>query len=199
MDAHDAALLATQLAMGFALAACVGIRTFLPLLAAGILARLGYVSLGEHFEWMARTPALVVFGSAAAFEILADKVPWLDHALHVAEAFAKPVAGTLIAASVLTQLDPVTAITLGLIAGGTVAGAVQALRGTARVASTALTGGLGNPVLSVFDDAAATVGLALAFVVPVIAAIVVIAVAVLLARLYLRGRSAGARLTPPSA
>lgn len=192
MDAHDAALLTTQLAMGFALAACVGVRTFLPLLAAGVLARLGYVSLGEHFEWMAKTPALVVFGSAAAFEILADKVPWLDHALHAAEAFVKPLAGTLIAASVLTELDPVTAITLGLIAGGTVAGLVQALRGTARVASTALTGGLGNPVLSVFDDAVATVGLVLAFVVPVLAAIVVIAVAVLLGRLFFRRRSASA-------
>jgi hypothetical protein len=192
MDAHDAALLATQLAMGFALAACVGLRTFLPLLAAGVLARLGYVSLGDHFEWMASTPALVVFGSAALFEILADKVPWLDHALHAAEAFVKPVAGTLIAASVLTELDPVMAITLGLIAGGTVAGAVQALRGTARVASTALTGGLGNPVLSIFDDAAATVGIVLAFVLPLLAAMIVIGLAVLLARLNFRGRRASA-------
>jgi hypothetical protein len=153
---------------------------------------MGYVSLGDHFEWMASTPALVVFGSAAIFEILADKVPWLDHALHAAEAFVKPVAGTLIAASVLTELDPVMAITLGLIAGGTVAGAVQALRGTARVASTALTGGLGNPVLSIFDDAAATVGMVLAFVVPLLAAILVIVLAALLARLYFRRRSASA-------
>ncbi|HLX24077.1 MAG TPA: DUF4126 domain-containing protein [Usitatibacter sp.] len=192
MDAHDAALLATQLAMGFALAACVGLRTFLPLLAAGVLARLGYVSLGDHFQWMAATPALVVFGSAAAFEILADKVPWLDHALHAAETFVKPVAGTLIAASVLTELDPVTAITLGLIAGGTVAGVVQAIRGTARIASTAFTGGLGNPVLSIFDDAAATAGIVLAFVVPLLAAIMVITGVALLARLYFRRRSASA-------
>jgi hypothetical protein len=68
IDPSDAALLATQLAMGFALAATVGLRTFLPLLAAGLLARFGYVDLGDHFEWMARTPALIVFGSAVVFE-----------------------------------------------------------------------------------------------------------------------------------
>jgi len=192
MDAHDAALLGTQLAMGFALAACVGLRTFLPLLAAGALARMDCLALGPHFEWMASTPALVVFGSAAVFEILADKVPGLDHALHAAEAFAKPVAATLLAASLLTELDPTTAVVLGLIAGGTAAGAVQALRGTARVASTAFTGGLGNPVLSIFDDAAAIVGIILAFVVPVLSAILVIVAAVVLVRFLLRSRNANA-------
>jgi hypothetical protein len=192
MDLHEAALLATQLAMGFALAACVGLRTFLPLLAAGALARTGYLHLGPSFEWMASTPALVVFGSALAFEVLADKIPWLDHALHVAESFVKPVAGTLVAASLLTDLDPVVAITLGLIGGGAVAGMVQALRGTARVASTAITGGLGNPVLSIFDDALATVGVVLAFIVPVIAAILVIVTGIVLARMYLRRPDASA-------
>ena len=71
MDVNDLALFATQLAMGFALAASVGLRAFLPLLAAGVLARQGYLTLGESFHWMGSTPALVVLGSAVAFEILA--------------------------------------------------------------------------------------------------------------------------------
>jgi len=186
MDAHDAALLATQLAMGFALAACVGLRAFLPLLVAGALARSGYVELGHSFEWMASTPALVVFGSALAFEILADKVPGLDHALHAVEAFVKPVAGTLLAASLLTELDPTTAMVLGLIGGGTVAEAVHLLRGTTRVASTALTGGLANPFLSMLDDGLAVAGVALAILVPVIAALIVIALVILAVRIFRR-------------
>ena len=52
MTIEAGALFATQLAMGFALAACVGLRAFLPLLAAGLLARFGYVNLGESFAWM---------------------------------------------------------------------------------------------------------------------------------------------------
>src|SRR5215475_7050170 len=106
MSSNDALLLTTQLAMGFALAATVGLRTFLPLLAAGLLARFGYVELGDHFAWMEKTPALIVFGSAVVFEVLADKIPGLDHALHAVESFVKPVAGTLVAGSLFTNLDP---------------------------------------------------------------------------------------------
>ncbi len=96
MSLDDTALLVSQLAMGFALAACVGLRAFLPLLVAGLAARGGYVDLGASFQWMETPPALVVFGSAFVFEVLADKIPWLDHALHAAEVFVKPAVATLL-------------------------------------------------------------------------------------------------------
>jgi hypothetical protein len=188
IDPADAALLATQFAMGFALAATVGLRTFLPLLAAGLLARFGYVDLGNSFEWMSKTPALVVFGSAVVFEVLADKVPGLDHALHVVESFVKPVAGTLVAAAMLTHLDPMTAVVLGLVGGGTIAGAVHVAKGTTRAASTVLTGGLGNPVLSIFDDVLAVGGIILAIVAPIVAALIVLFVVIGVARLLIRRR-----------
>ena len=190
MGPEESLLLATQLAMGFALAACVGLRTFLPLLAAGLLARFGYVDLGDKFEWMARTPALVVFGSAVVFEVLADKVPGLDHALHFVESFVKPVAGTLVAAALFTNLDPMTAVVLGLIGGGTIAGAVHVAKGSARAASTVLTGGLGNPVLSIFDDVLAVGGIILAIVAPIVAALIVIFLVVAVARALLKRRRA---------
>ena len=174
MDATEAALFATQLAMGFALAATVGLRAFLPLLAAGLLARFGYVDLGSSFEWMSKTPALIVFGSAVIFEMLADKVPGLDHALHAVESFVKPVAGTLVAASLFTNLDPMLAVVLGLIGGGTIAGMVHVAKGTTRVASTAMTGGLANPALSLFDDVLAIGGIVLAILAPIIAALIVL-------------------------
>jgi hypothetical protein len=190
MDASvtDAALFATQLAMGFALAATVGLRTFLPLLAAGALARFGYVDLGHSFEWMSRTPALIVFGSAVAFEVLADKVPGLDHALHLVESFVKPVAGTLVAASLFTNLDPMMAVVLGLIGGGTIAGAVHIAKGTTRAASTAFTGGLGNPILSLLDDVLAVGGIVLAILAPIIAALIVIFLVVGGVRLLMKRR-----------
>ncbi|HEX4781413.1 MAG TPA: DUF4126 domain-containing protein [Usitatibacter sp.] len=192
MTFNDAALLATQLAMGFGLAACVGLRTFLPLLAAGIAARTGHLALGHSFEWMASTPALVVFGSALTFEILADKVPGLDHALHSVEAFVKPVAATLLAASLFTNLDPLTATTLGLIGGGSIAGLVQLARGTTRVASSALTFGLANPVLSFADDGLALGGVFLSFLLPFIAALLVLSAAIALLWLYRRRTRANA-------
>jgi len=190
MTPSDAALLASQLAMGFALAACVGLRTFLPLLAAGLLARTGHLELGQHFAWMSSTPALIVFGSALAFEVLADKIPGLDHALHSVEAFVKPIAATVLAASLFTNLDPLTATTLGLIGGGSIAGLVQLARGGTRVASSALTFGLANPVLSIADDGLALGGVVLAFLLPFLAALLVIVAAVFVVRLVRRRRAA---------
>ncbi len=190
MSLDDTALLVSQLAMGFALAACVGLRAFLPLLVAGLAARGGYVDLGASFQWMETPPALVVFGSAFVFEVLADKIPWLDHALHAAEVFVKPAVATLLAASLLTNLDPPFAVALGLIGGGTVAASVQALRGGARIASTATTGGLANPLLSIIDDGLAIVGTALAFLVPVIAVILLLGLGVIGVWIYRRSMRA---------
>jgi hypothetical protein len=126
------------------------------------------------------------------FEVLADKVPVLDHALHAVEAFVKPVAATLLAASLFTNLDPMTAMVLGLIGGGTIAGAVHALRGGTRVLSTATTGGLANPILSLFDDLLAVVGVGFAILLPIIAALIVIVLVVLGVRM-LRRASRGTR------
>ena len=148
IDIRDAALFATQLAMGFGLAATVGLRTFLPLLAAGLLARFGYVDLGNSFEWMAKTPALIVFGSAVVFEIPRRQGSRARPCLAPVETFVKPVAGTLVAASLFTNLDPMTAVVLGLVWGRHHRRAVHIAKGTTRVASTAITGGLGNPALS---------------------------------------------------
>jgi hypothetical protein len=184
--------------MGFALAATVGLRTFLPLLVAGLLARFGYVHMGSHFAWMETTPALVVFGSALIFEILADKVPGLDHALHAVEAFVKPVAATLLAASLFTNLDPVVAVTLGLIGGGTIAGAVHALRGATRIVSTGATAGLANPLLSFMDDGLAIVGVIVALVIPVVAAIAVIVMIVIAVRFVRRRVRRKAEALPPA-
>jgi len=153
------------------------------------------VDLGHSFEWMQTTPALIVFGSAALFEVLADKVPGLDHALHLVESFVKPVAGTLVAASLFTNLDPMTAVVIGLVGGGTIAGAVHVAKGTTRAASTVLTGGLGNPVLSIFDDVLAVGGIIMAVLAPIIAALIVLVVVIGAARLIARRRRASA--SPP--
>ena len=190
------ALFATQLAMGFALAASVGLRAFLPLLVAGVLARQGYLSLGESFQWMSTTPALIVFGSAVVFEVLGDKVPGLDHMLDAGGVFVKPVAGTLLAASLFTTLDPLAAATLGLVGGGAIAGVVAAAKGTTRLASTGTTAGFANPLLSLFEDGAAVGGIALAFLIPVIAAILALAILVYCAVKLTRGMRRRSRASP---
>ena len=196
MTLNETTLFATQLAMGFALAATVGLRAFLPLFVAGLLARHGYVDLGPSFEWMQGTPALVVFGSAVVFEILADKIPAVDHALDAAGVIVKPVAGTLVAAALFTHVDPVLATVLGLIGGGTIAATVHAVKGTTRFFSSVTTGGVGNPLLSLVEDGLASLGILAAVLIPVFAALSVLALVALGAWLYRRRRTRSDALPP---
>jgi len=176
----EAAPLLLQIAAGIALAACTGLRAFLPLFATGIAARLGWVDLSGSFGWLASTPALVVFGVAVAVELLADKVPVLDHALDVLHTVLKPAAGAVLAASMLTHLTPLQAMVVGIAFGGGSAGLVHLAKAKLRLGSTLLTLGIANPLLSLAEDAVALMGTAAAFLVPLLAAAVALCAMTLL-------------------
>lgn len=194
MGLHDGWVLLVQLALGFSLAAACGLRAFLPVFAAAALARAGYVTLGDSFEWMASTPALVVFGSAVLFEILGDKFPAVDHLLDAAGVVVKPGAATLLSASFLTGMDPIVATALSLITGGAVAGVVHVAKTKTRIASTLVTAGIGNPVLSVLEDIVALCATILAILLPLLAALVVLFAAAVVFLLFRRMR--GRRRVP---
>ena len=72
---------------GIALTACAGLRFF-------------DWPLASSMAWLAADAALATFGVASAVEVLADKVPALDHALDAAQSFLAPVAGAMVAVSV---------------------------------------------------------------------------------------------------
>jgi uncharacterized membrane protein len=157
------------LALAIALAASAGLRAWLPLLLAGGLARVGFLDLGDSFSFLASNKALVLFGVATVIELVGDKVPAVDHALDVIGTPLRPAAGALLAASVLgTVSDPLTALALGTAVGAPTALVPHAAKSALRAASTTLTGGLANPVLSFLEDAIAFVTFALAVLVPVL-------------------------------
>jgi uncharacterized membrane protein len=168
----DIAQIILVILMAISLSACAGIRAFLPPLAVSLLALGGYITLAPQFQWMARWDVALVFGIAAVLEIVADKYPGVDNLLDGAGLVVKPLAGALLASSVITGMDPLLALTLGIIVGGGVAGTVHLAKAKLRLASTAFTGGLANPVVSFFEDAFAVIGTALAVVWPVLVAIV---------------------------
>ena len=134
--------------LGIGLAAACGFRVFVPILIVGIAARAGHVTLGPSFAWLASTPALLALALATALEVCGYYIPWLDHLLDVIATPAAVVAGAVMMASVVTGLDPMTRWILALIAGGGIAGAVQALTVGTRKISLLTTGGIGNPVVA---------------------------------------------------
>lgn len=166
--------LVIQIAMGLSIAACAGLRAFLPLLVVGLLGRSGYLELNPAFAFLARTDALIVFGLATVVELLADKVVVVDHFLDGMATFARPIAGTLLAGSLLTHLDPLPASALALVVGGAPAFTVHAGKAVARAKASLLAplhGGLGNTLLSLGEDAVSGLGIWLALIAPIIAAL----------------------------
>ena len=115
----------TAVILGTALAATCGLRAFLPLLGIGALGAMGKLELAESFEWMSSPVALACFGTAVVFEVAADKFPGVDHVLDVAGTVVKPVAAAIASASMVTDVDPLLGVVLGLIVGGTLAEAVH--------------------------------------------------------------------------
>jgi cation transporter-like permease len=131
---------------------------------------------------------LVGLAVATAAELAADKIPGVDHGLSLLGTVTRPLAGALAAGAVFAHVDPGVAALAGLIIGVPTALAVHGVQTSARLASTATTAGLGNPVLSLAEDAASGLLAVLAIVAPVIAAIAVVVLLVVGARVLMRLR-----------
>jgi hypothetical protein len=164
-----------SLAIGIGLAAACGFRVFVPLLALSAAALSGHLRLAPGFEWIGTWEALVAFAVATGVEVAAYKIPWVDHALDVIATPAALLAGMLAAASVAADLPPLVRWGVVLIGGGGAAGIVQGATVLARLKSTALTGGLGNPLLALAELAGALVTSALALLLPIVALLLVAA------------------------
>jgi hypothetical protein len=171
------------IALAIGLAACAGLRAWLPLLLTGGLVRAGMIEVGDSFSFIATNRALILFGVASAIEIVADKVPALDHALDAIGTVLRPVAAAVLAASVFGAFtDPLAAVALGVAVGAPTALVPHAGKSVLRAASSAFTAGLANPVISVLEDLIALALFVLAVLVPLLAGGLVLVVAWLIAR-----------------
>lgn len=169
------------LASGIAIAAACGLRAFLPLFAVGLAARFGHLQLHHGSEWLAGTPALWALGTAAALEIVADKVPIVDHALDAIGMVLRPLAAAAGAFAVLGGWgEPWAGLISLALAGGALA--VQGAKAKARLGSSALTLGHANPLLSTAEDVTSVGLLVTALLVPVLGLVLVAVLLVWLAR-----------------
>jgi uncharacterized membrane protein len=139
------------LSAGVALAAATGFRAFLPVFALGVAGRVGWTAIRPAEQWLAGDLALIALGTATVVELVADKIPVVDHALDALATIIRPVAAWVVSFGVLTPLGQEWAGALAtLLAGG--AFGVHALKAQARVGSSMTTVGVANPLLSVIED-----------------------------------------------
>ena len=97
----------------------------------------------------------------------------VDHVLHAVGTVVAPASGAILftgQTGLETDLPTLAAVLLG----GVTAGSIHAGRSRVRPASTATTGGLGNPVLSFGEDVGSLILVVTAFVAPLLALLLVV-------------------------
>jgi len=162
---------ATSLLQALGLSTAAGLRSYLTLLAVGLTDRFtGLIELSAPYDLLAHPVTLGVLALLAVADFVGDKIPVVDHALHAVEALVNPAAGVIVALSVsdAAGVHPLLAGAAGLIA----AGGTHATRSLARPAVTVGTGGVGNPVVSLIEDALAAIAIVVAILLPALVLLV---------------------------
>ncbi len=162
------------LMLGIGLSAASGFRIFVPLLIANLAAKFGVFPMADNFAWMSSNTATIVLAIATVFELAAYYVPVVDNLLDTIAAPTAVVAGTLLTTSFLQIDDPIIQWGLGIIAGGGVAGTIQAGTSLLRLGSTKFTGGLGNNILTSIENGLSAIISIFAIWIPVFIGILVI-------------------------
>lgn len=158
-----------SICIGIGLSAACGFRVFVPPLVMSTAAVFGHLTLSPNLAWMGTYPALIAFAVATCIEVTAYYIPWVDHLLDTVATPMAIASGTVITASLIPDTDPMLQWTVALIAGGGSAGTIQAFSGIARLASTVMTGGLGNALISTIELGSSIILSGLAIAVPVFA------------------------------
>ncbi len=170
--------------LGIGLAASVGFRIFLPLFALSLASYFDVWDLNENWQWLGSLAAVITFGVATLVEIFAYFIPFVDNLL---DGFAVPlaaIAGTAVMVSTVADLDPVVTWSLAIIAGGGTATAIKGAGATGRLASSASTGGMGNPLVSTIETGTAIVVTTASIFSPILAAVLVIIILFIIFKVY---------------
>ena len=171
----------------FGLSASAGLNAYIPLLIVALAARIkpDLLQLAQPYDIITSWWAIGLLVFLLLVEILADKMPVVDHLNDILGLFVRPAAGAILFAAstgTVAFLDPSLALVLGLV----VAGAAHSAKATARPVVTASTGGMGNPVVSTLEDIAAFLTSILALVAPVLLAMATVVFAGLVAVWWVR-------------
>lgn len=163
-----------DLLLGISLSAAAGFRVFVPLLVMSAAAVLGHIDLPSDFDWIETDQALIIFAAASLIEIVGYYIPFFDHFLDIFATPAAIIAGTLITATVIPDMNPVLQWTLAIVAGGGTAGLTKGASNIIRAISLAVSAGLTNPIVATVELVLALTIAILAITVPAIAGILVI-------------------------
>jgi uncharacterized membrane protein len=174
---------------GFGLALPAGLNAYIPLLILALTDRFSHVvDLQSPYDKISSAWGIALIMLLLLIELIADKIPVVDHMNDVVQTVIRPAAGALLmlaeTQSAAGHINPVVAAIIGLLG----AGAVHGAKATVRPAVTISSGGMANPFVSMIEDAVATVTSIVAVVLPFLIILLVPVFAWLLWMLYQRIR-----------
>ena len=170
--------LLTGIFTAFGLSASAGLNAYIPLLLVGLLARYtDLIHLNSPWDTLSNPWIVLMLCILVIIEMLADKIPAVNHINDLIQTLIRPAAGAIAfaaSANVVTNVSPVLALACGLLVAGTVH---VAKAGAVRPMVTATTGGAGNIPVSIAEDVVSTLLSFLAIAVPVLVGTLLIVLA----------------------
>ncbi|MBQ1071727.1 DUF4126 domain-containing protein [Micromonospora sp. C31] len=163
---------------GSGLAASAGLNAYIPLLTMGLLARYtSLIDLPGGWQWLGNGWVIAILAVLLVVEVVADKVPVVDHVNDVVQTVVRPTAGGLAfgagsASETVTVSDPGSFFSsnewVPVVTGVLIALGVHLLKSAARPVINATTAGVGAPVASTAEDATSVVMSVVAIILPVL-------------------------------
>ena len=163
---------------GTGLAASAGLNAYIPLVTMGLLARYtDAIDLPTGWSWLSNGWTLLILAILLAIEVVADKVPVVDHVNDVVQTVVRPTAGGLAfgagsSSETVTVSDPGSFFGshqwVPIAAGVLIALCVHGVKAASRPVVNAATGGVGAPVASTAEDIGSVLMSVLAIVLPVL-------------------------------
>jgi len=163
---------------GTGLAASAGLNAYIPLLTMGLLARFtDLIDLPSSWQWLSNGWVVAILAGLLAIEVVADKVPVVDHVNDVVQTVVRPTAGGLAfgagsSAQTVTVSDPGSFFGshqwVPVAAGVLIALCVHGVKAASRPVVNATTAGIGAPVVSTAEDVSSIVLSVLAILLPIL-------------------------------
>jgi len=147
---------------GIGLASSAGLNAYIPLLMIGFLGRFtDLITLPSGWQWLENPWVLGILVALLGIEVVADKIPLVDHLNDLVQTVVRPTAGGLAfgaasGAQTVTVSDPSQFFSsnqwVPIVSGMAISFVVHAMKAMARPVINATTVGLGAPVASTAED-----------------------------------------------
>lgn len=174
-----------ELLTGGGLAVAAGLNAYVPLLLVGLLGRFTHlVTLPPQWGWLSGDVALVVLGVLLLIEVVADKVPSIDHVNDLLQTVVRPTSGGVVFTAGSTAQTPAVAhpadllqapILLPFLIGVALALLTHLGKAALRAGVNLSTAGVGAPVVSTVEDVFSVSLGVLALLLPLLVLVVLLA------------------------